>query len=267
MVCTHTGLDPFLKQVYAIKRGGKVTHQTGIDGYRSTAENTHEYAGSDEATFEECGCGDADSPANHPSVARVVVHRMLPNGHVVDQTGVARFHELKPAHFKKDNAQEFTDAMWWRMPYNQLSKCAEANGLRKAFPRILGGVYITDEMQQEVIDSTAVEVTTKTSAKDRLAAKRAAAESTATVEPEGAQLPHDDLAETQDDSETSDETIEAAFEEYAADPEPIAPTPVWGAPSAPTAPPPYCPNGHGQMAVSNFGGFWCKTKDCKEKVR
>jgi hypothetical protein len=38
-------------------------------------------------------------------------------------------------------------------------------------------------------------------------------------------------------------------------------------PDRDAAAPPYCPNGHGQMAVSNFGGFWCKTKDCKEKVR
>jgi hypothetical protein len=30
---------------------------------------------------------------------------------------------------------------------------------------------------------------------------------------------------------------------------------------------PLCPKGHGPMAVSNYGGYWCKTKDCKEKVR
>lgn len=152
MVAHHTGLDPFTKQIYAIKRGGKVTHQTGIDGYRSTAERmTGQYAGSDEATYEECGCGDEGSPTDHPKIARVVVHRILASGHVVNQTGVARWHELKPEHKKPQNAYDFLDAMWWRMPFNQLAKCAEANGLRKAFPRVLGGVYIAEEMEQDRI--------------------------------------------------------------------------------------------------------------------
>jgi phage recombination protein Bet len=154
MVAHHTGLDPFTRQIYAIKRGGKVTHQTGIDGYRSSAERTMQYAGSDEATFEECTCGDEGSPADHPKIARVVVRRILANGHVIEQTGVARWHELKPEHKKPQNAYDFLDAMWWRMPFNQLAKCAEANGLRKAFPRVLGDVYIAEEMEQaRVIDA------------------------------------------------------------------------------------------------------------------
>jgi phage recombination protein Bet len=170
MVCIHTGLDPFLKQIHAIKRGGRMTIQTGIDGYRSTAEDTHEYAGSDEAEYEECDCGEDDSPPHHPSVARVVVHRILPSGHVVDQTGVARWHELKPAHYKSEKATDFQDAMWWKMPYNQLSKCAEANGLRKAFPRVLGGVYINEEMEQaNTFEGTATDVTPRTTVKDRVA--------------------------------------------------------------------------------------------------
>lgn len=180
MVAHHTGLDPFTKQIYAIKRGGKVTHQTGIDGYRSGAERTHEYAGSDEATYELCGFGEADSPKEHPSVARVVVHRVLANGHVLDQVGVARWHELKPNHTKPPQAYDFLDAMWWRMPFNQLAKCAEANGLRKAFPRVLGSVYITEEMQQADAEAAtkaeAQRIANLPTAGDRLAARRAALE-------------------------------------------------------------------------------------------
>jgi phage recombination protein Bet len=174
MVAHHTGLDPFTRQIYAIKRGGKVTHQTGIDGYRSTAERTHEYAGSDEATFEACDCGSPDSPTEHPKVARVVVHRILSNGHVVNQTGIARWHELKPDHRKPQNAYDFLDAMWWKMPFNQLAKCGEAAGLRIAFPRVLGGVYIEEEMQQaDTLEGTATVLPT---AQERIAARRAAVE-------------------------------------------------------------------------------------------
>jgi phage recombination protein Bet len=147
MVALHTGLDPFTKQIYAIKRGGKVTHQTGIDGYRSTAERTQSYRGSDPAEFEPCECGKDDSPPVHPLRARVTVYRSYPDG-IRGQVGEALWHELKPKHVKPQGAYGYLDDMWWQMPFNQLAKCAEANGLRKAFPRVLGGVYITEEMEQ-----------------------------------------------------------------------------------------------------------------------
>lgn len=173
-VARFTGLDPFTKQIYAIKRGGRVTHQTGIDGYRSAAERSGQYAGSDETTFEDCDCGQ--DPANHPKLARTVVHRILANGHVVDQVGIARWHELYPG------AGE-VGSMWRKMPHNQLAKCSEANGLRKAFPRVLGGVYIAEEMQGgDVIEGEAREVPAKpppVTVADRIAARRAEREAPA----------------------------------------------------------------------------------------
>jgi phage recombination protein Bet len=176
LVARYTGLDPFTKQIYAIKRAGRVTHQTGIDGYRSTAERTGQYAGSDEALFEDCPCGA--EPKGHPSVARVTVHRIHGSGHVIDQVGVARWHELYPG--AGDVGQ-----MWRKMPHNQLAKCAEANGLRKAFPRVLGGVYLADEMQgADTIEGEAREVPEKAApvtVADRIAARRAAVEPPAIV--------------------------------------------------------------------------------------
>jgi len=183
MVAHRTGLDPFSRQIYAVKRNGKVTHQTGIDGYRAIAESKTggQYAGSDEPTFEDCECGQ--TPAGHPKLARVIVHRILPNGHMVNQVGVARWHELYPGN----GADGF---MWNKMPFNQLAKCAEANGLRKAFPRVLEGVYVTEEMEQaNVVEGTAV--TVAATARDRIAARRAEAEApqeptVTVVEPETA---------------------------------------------------------------------------------
>lgn len=174
LVAKHTGLDPFSRQIYAVKRSGKVTHQTGIDGYRSIAERTGQYAGSDEAAFEACDCGE--DPKDHPKIARVTVHRVRPDGIRVEQVGVARWHELYPG--KGDDG-----FMWRKMPHGQLAKCAEANGMRKAFPRTFGGVYIADEMQGgEVLEGQATEVTAgspKPGAKDRIAARRAEAEAAA----------------------------------------------------------------------------------------
>jgi hypothetical protein len=74
--------------------------------------------------------------------------------------------------------------MWWRMPYNQLAKCAEANGLRKAFPRVLGGVYIAEEMEQErTIEGTAVE--SKPTLAELAASKAAAIKALEERMPEG----------------------------------------------------------------------------------
>ena len=36
--CKRTQLDPLAKQIYFVKRGGQMTIQTGIDGYRAIAE-------------------------------------------------------------------------------------------------------------------------------------------------------------------------------------------------------------------------------------
>lgn len=168
MVCERTGLDPFAKHIYAIKRGGRMTIQTGIDGFRSVADRTGEYRGSDEPEFGPI----VDKPFPHPEWARVVVHREKPNGTWVHQPKKVWWDEYYPGP---------NQGQWGKMPRNQLAKCAEAGAFRIAFPQQLGQVYVAEEMDQADADARAAEAATPVAGptqRDRIAAQRAALEAT-----------------------------------------------------------------------------------------
>lgn len=148
MVAARSGLDPFAKQIYAVKRKGRVTFQTGIDGYRSIAARTGLYDGQDEPEFGPvCECGDG-RPVGHPEACTVRVYRKGV-GRAIAAT--AYWHEYKPEAGESGRQ----DAMWVRMPRVMLSKVAEALALRKAFPYdperregIGADLYTADEMSQ-----------------------------------------------------------------------------------------------------------------------
>lgn len=123
------GLDPLARQMYAVKRAGRMTLQVGIDGFRVVA-NRNGLAGIDEAVHDT-----EDAP--YPKWSKVTVHRFI-NGERVPFTATARWSEYAVTN----------NAMWKKMPYLMLDKCAEALALRKGFPNELSGVYTTDEMMQ-----------------------------------------------------------------------------------------------------------------------
>ena len=129
-VCRSTGLNPLHRQIYAIVRSGKMTIQTGIDGYRLLASRSRRHAGTDDAVYDT-----EDQP--HPSKATVTVYR-LTGGQRCAYTATARWSE-----YNQENSQ-----MWHKMPYLLLGKCAEALALRKAFPAETSGIYTDDEMMQ-----------------------------------------------------------------------------------------------------------------------
>ena len=130
-VADKSGLDPLTKQIYFIKRGGRMTIQTAIDGFRAIADRTGQYSSSDEPVFVEEG--------NKPVKATVTVGKIV-QGVVGKFTATARWSEYYP-----EKGQTF---MWDKMPHTMLGKCAEALALRKAFPAQLSGLYTGDEMDQ-----------------------------------------------------------------------------------------------------------------------
>jgi len=148
--CNRTGLDPakrqILGQVHNVKvdKNGhdhyvpKFSTLVTIDGLRVTSERSGKYEG-------QCGpfyCGkDGEwrdvwlDNKNRPVACRVGIYR---KGTREPIWGLAIFEEFKQ-----------TGRMWNSMPCHMIAKCAEAVGHRKAFPEVLAGLYIEDEMPED----------------------------------------------------------------------------------------------------------------------
>jgi phage recombination protein Bet len=136
--CAKTGLDPFMRQIYSIKRGGKHTIQLGIDGYRLIAQRTGECDGQDGPYW--CGPDgvwrEVWLEKGPPAAARLTVFR---RGQSRGYTGTALWAEYGIGS---------SNDLVRQMPAGMLAKVAESLALRKAFPQELSGMYVEDEMAQ-----------------------------------------------------------------------------------------------------------------------
>jgi phage recombination protein Bet len=153
--CKRTGLDPFARQLFAVKRwDGRerrevMSIQVSIDGFRLIADRacrSRDWMRSEEPTL---WCGDDGKWAEEwlsstpPTAAKYTTVIVGPGGMSARFTAVARF-----AAYAQKSKEGRPAGLWGSMPDVMIAKCAEALCLRKAFPQELSGLYTSDELAQ-----------------------------------------------------------------------------------------------------------------------
>ena len=136
--CNAAGVHPLDQKIFPMKYKDKLTFVSSIDYQRSKAESSQKYDGQDEPEYD-----DETMSADHPEWCKVKVYKKDITRPFV---GTAKWSEFFPQ-------QESKQFMWKKMPYIMLSKCAEAQALRRAFPDELNKIYVEEEMMQAASSS------------------------------------------------------------------------------------------------------------------
>lgn len=169
-VCRAKKLDPFSRQIHAVKRGNRMVIQTGIDGYRTIAQRTKEYRGQGDAEWwDGTSYREVDVPARNPDGSilldgngAAVMVRQREEDWVKVWPHAEHPFAARATVFRAGFVQGLkATALWseyadlrspmWKpdgFPSLMLAKCAEALALRKAFPEELSGIYTDEEMAQ-----------------------------------------------------------------------------------------------------------------------
>lgn len=139
--CAAHGLSPYKREIYLVKYGTQYNTIVGIDGLRTKAARTGEFAGRDDAQFNRTSDGKYQTATEvketdvTPKSCTVTVYRFI-GGQRCPFTKTVLFVEYAPASMQ---------GKWKAMPFNMIEKCAEAAALRMAFADETAGLHIPEE--------------------------------------------------------------------------------------------------------------------------
>ena len=157
--CNARKLDPLQKPVHIVPMYIK-DNQTGqgamrdiimpgIGLYRIQAQRSGAYAGQSDPEFgEEITEKLGGVEVSYPKWCKITVRKLL-DGQIVEFSA-KEFWKENYATAGKDTLAP--NAMWKKRSYGQLSKCTEAQALRKAFPDILDQTPTAEEMEGKHYD-------------------------------------------------------------------------------------------------------------------
>jgi len=124
-LCKSSGLNPFKREAWFIKAGGRAQIMTGIGGFMAIANSHPMYDGMEVEVDDD----------ENPTKAICKVHR---KDRKFPSVGVAMMKEYRKS-----------GPTWSQMPRVMLTKVAKSIAIREAFPQELNGLYTQEEMPDE----------------------------------------------------------------------------------------------------------------------
>lgn len=160
--CQASGLDPMQKPVHIVpiwdSKAGQMRDvvMPGVGLYRTQASRTGQFAGMTEPEYgPDIATTIGGQDIKYPEWCKVTVKRQLESGVLAEFTAKEFWIENYAVKGGKEKSIA-PNAMWTKRPRGQLTKCTEAQALRKAFPE-LGAAPTADEMEGKEIDMGPVE--------------------------------------------------------------------------------------------------------------
>lgn len=139
--CKVLSIDPMLKPFHVVFIDGKNQLFPSISLHRLRAHRCGNFVGMSAPVYgEEVTEMVGKTKMTYPKNCTVTIRKLVA-GQIVEFPG----HAVWKESFQTTNDKLSPNLIWYKRPYSQLFKCAEADGLKRAYPEISGDVITAEE--------------------------------------------------------------------------------------------------------------------------